>query len=101
MKKALLRRFRLAADGFRDKFRGAKLEKRETSAQYAARLSSLFDRWVYLSGTANKFAALRNFLLTKQFTRSVPCKMSLFFREGKSKKLDKMADLADRSLKVQ
>ncbi|KAG0444929.1 hypothetical protein HPB47_013214, partial [Ixodes persulcatus] len=42
LKKALLQRFRLTADGFRDKLRGAKAEKGETCTQYAARFSSLF-----------------------------------------------------------
>uniref|UniRef100_A0A6B0V0I4 Putative tick transposon n=1 Tax=Ixodes ricinus TaxID=34613 RepID=A0A6B0V0I4_IXORI len=101
VKKALLQRFRLTADGFRDKFRSAKPEKGETGTQYAARLSSLFDRWVDLSGTAKDVAALRNLLLTEQFVRSVPSKMSLFLRERKSKQLGEMADLADRYLEAQ
>uniref|UniRef100_A0A6B0VDB5 Putative reverse transcriptase n=1 Tax=Ixodes ricinus TaxID=34613 RepID=A0A6B0VDB5_IXORI len=101
VKKALLQRFRLTADGFRDKFRSAKPEKGETGTQYAARLSSLFDRWVDLSGTAKDVAALRNLLLTEQFVWSVPSKMSLFLRERKSKQLGEMADLADRYLEAQ
>lgn len=101
VKKALLQRFRLTADGFRDKFRGARPEKGETGTQYAARLSSLFDRWIGLSGTEKEFSALRNLLLTEQFVRSVSPKMSLFLRERKGRALEDIASLADRYLEAQ
>ncbi|CAN8008595.1 unnamed protein product [Ixodes pacificus] len=49
VKKALLQRFCLTAEGFREKFRDAKPEKGETGTQFA-RLTSLIDRWVDLTG---------------------------------------------------
>ncbi|KAG0430534.1 hypothetical protein HPB47_022610 [Ixodes persulcatus] len=57
-----------------------------------------FDRWVDLSETPKEFNELRNLLLTEQFIRGVPPKLSLFFRERKGKELSDIADLADRYL---
>ncbi|CAN7980020.1 unnamed protein product, partial [Ixodes pacificus] len=101
VKKALLQRFRLTAEGFREKFRDAKPEKGETGTQFAVRLTSLFDRWVDLSETPKEFNGLRNLLLTEQFIRGVPPKLSLFLRERKGKELSDIADLADRYLEAQ
>lgn len=101
VKKALMKRFRLTAEGFRDKFRGAKPESGESGAQYATRLSSLFDRWVELSETTHDYESVRNLLLTEQFVKSCPPKLSLFIRERATKDLASMAELADRFLEAQ
>ncbi|XP_040064309.1 uncharacterized protein LOC120838441 [Ixodes scapularis] len=108
VKKALLQRFRLTAEGFREKFRDGKPEKGETGTQFAARLASFLDRWVDLSETAKDFDALRNLLLTEQFICGAPPpppppppKLSLFLRKRKSKELGDMAELADRYLEAQ
>ncbi|CAN7999983.1 unnamed protein product [Ixodes pacificus] len=65
VKKALLQRFRLTAEGFRVKSRDAKPEKGETGTQFAARLTSLFDWWVDLSETPKEFNGSRSLLLTE------------------------------------
>lgn len=101
VKRALMRRFRLTADGFREKFRNAKPEGGETGAQYAARLASLFDRWVELSETAKEYGSLRDLLLAEQFLKGCSPKLALFIRERTTKTLTDMADLADRYLEAQ
>ncbi|KAH7953029.1 hypothetical protein HPB49_003698 [Dermacentor silvarum] len=42
----LLLRFRYTAEGYREKFRKARPEEKETGLQYASRLASHFDRWM-------------------------------------------------------
>ncbi|XP_042147410.1 uncharacterized protein LOC121836549 [Ixodes scapularis] len=101
VKRALMRRFRLTADDFREKFRNAKPEGGETGAQYAARLASLFDRWVELSETAKEYNSLRDLLLAEQFLKGCSPKLALFIRERTTKTLADMADLADRYLEAQ
>ena len=44
VKKTLLERFRLTAEGFREKFRSCKPENSETGKQFVCRLSNYFDR---------------------------------------------------------
>ncbi|XP_040065085.1 uncharacterized protein LOC120838976 [Ixodes scapularis] len=101
VKRALMRRFRLTADGFREKFRNARPEGGETGAQYAARLASLFDRWVELSETAKQYDTLRDLLLAEQFLKGCSPKLALFIKERTTKTLADMADLADRYLEAQ
>ncbi|XP_042145250.1 uncharacterized protein LOC121835301 [Ixodes scapularis] len=101
VKKALMRRFRLTAEGFREKFRNAKPENGETGAQFAARLASLFDRWVELAETMKEYDTLRNLVLTEQFIKGCSPKLAIFIKERGSKTLDDMADLADRFLEAQ
>lgn len=84
MKKALLERFRLTAEGFREKFRGAKPEKGETGTQFAARLTSLLDRWLDLSKKPKEFDMLRDLLLTEQFIGKVSPKLSPVLTGAKS-----------------
>uniref|UniRef100_A0A6B0VEV3 Putative reverse transcriptase n=1 Tax=Ixodes ricinus TaxID=34613 RepID=A0A6B0VEV3_IXORI len=101
VKKALMRRFRLTAEGFREKFRNAKPESGETGAQFAARLASLFDRWVELAETNKEYDTLRNLVLTEQFIKGCSPKLAIFIKERGSKALGDMADLADRFLEAQ
>ncbi|KAG0414563.1 hypothetical protein HPB47_008259 [Ixodes persulcatus] len=101
VKKALMRRFRLTAEGFREKFRNAKPESGETGAQFAARLASLFDRWVELAETIKEYDTLRNLVLTEQFIKGCSPKLAVFIKERGSKALNDMADLSDRFLEAQ
>lgn len=100
-KNALMRRFRLTADGFREKFRDSKPGGGESGAQFAARLASLFDHWVDLAKTPKTYGSLRDLLLSEQFLRACSPKLSLFIRERSTRTLADMADLADRYLEAQ
>lgn len=55
VKDTLLKRFRLTAEGFREKFRTSKPEDSETGQQFVARLINYFDRWVDLSETEKTY----------------------------------------------
>ncbi|XP_064472919.1 uncharacterized protein LOC135387751 [Ornithodoros turicata] len=101
VKLALLQRFRLTAEGFREKFRSGKPMEGETGTQFAARLSNLFDRWVDLSETKHDYVNLRNLLLTEQFIKGCQPKLAVFLRERKTESLTDLAKLADRYLEAQ
>ncbi|XP_064468579.1 uncharacterized protein LOC135380569 [Ornithodoros turicata] len=101
VKNALLQRFRLTADGFREKFRSSKPEEGETGTQYAARIGSLFDRWVELSNTKKEYPSLREMLIMEQFVKGCPPKLALFLKERTGGSLEEMAALADRFMEAQ
>ncbi|XP_064456939.1 uncharacterized protein LOC135367578 [Ornithodoros turicata] len=101
VKAALLQRFRLTAEGFREKFRSGKPVDGETGTQFAARLSNLFDRWIDLSETKKDYASLRDLLLTEQFVKGCQPKLAMFLRERKTESLADLATLADRFLEAQ
>ena len=49
LKKAVLHRYQLTADGFRNKVREAKPDKGETAFQFFAQLKRYFDHWTDLA----------------------------------------------------
>lgn len=53
VKRALLQRFNLTEDGFRERFCGSAPKDGETVSQYVARLDKYWERWKELLG-ANK-----------------------------------------------
>lgn len=96
VKAALLKRFRLTAEGFRGRFRNMKPEDGETGSQFVTRLSSYFDRWVEFSNVqVEDYAALRELLIREQFIGNCSAKVAFFLKEKKLKTLDEVADAAD------
>ena len=51
LKEAVVRGYDLTGEGFRRKFRQAKIQSGETYSQFSARLDHYFTKWVELSGT--------------------------------------------------
>ncbi|KAM7284397.1 uncharacterized protein ISCGN_001491 [Ixodes scapularis] len=101
VKTALLKRFRFTADGFRDKFDSGKPADGETAAQFSARLSHYFDRWIELSDTKHEFKDLRELLIKERFLHGCHSNMALYLKERKAKSLGEMLDLADQFLEAQ
>ncbi len=62
LKESLLKRFQLTEEGFRLKFRNGKPESGESSGQFVARLDNYLMRWMELSGVANTYEGLRDFV---------------------------------------
>lgn len=67
LKTALLRRFELTDDGFKTRFRSCRPEQCETFAQFSARLSSYFDRWIEMAKVPRTFDGLYDLMLGDQF----------------------------------
>ncbi|XP_077499788.1 uncharacterized protein LOC144110628 isoform X1 [Amblyomma americanum] len=101
VKKALLQRFRLTAEGFRERFCTAKLEDSETAKQFSCRLSNYFDRWLDMSNTEKSFEGVRDKLVTEQFLACCSSKLALFLKERKLCSLEEFADTADQFLEAQ
>lgn len=82
---ALLKRFRLTVDGFREKFRTGKPANGEAATQYAARLSHYSGRWTELSETAQEYGALRDLPIKEAVTRACP-----YLKGRKAKTIEEM-----------
>src|SRR6266536_3527295 len=67
LSKALLKRFLLTAEHFRQSFRSQKIKAGETYSQYMTRLSGLLSRWTELSHTEDTVASWRSLFLREQF----------------------------------
>lgn len=96
IKTALLKRYDMTEDGFRRKFRTAKLDSGETHTQFAQRLANYLDRWVQLSQTNKTYEHLCDLLLKEQLLNAVDNELALFLRERCPKTVDDMAVLAEK-----
>ena len=73
LKTALLKRFKLTADGYRNKFRSAKSEDGESTSQYLSRLKSYVDRWVQMSEVTPTYENLSDLIVYEQFLKICNC----------------------------
>ncbi|KAJ8044704.1 hypothetical protein HOLleu_07512 [Holothuria leucospilota] len=93
---APLHKYQLTAEGFRNKFRTAKLESGETYIQLRARIKGYLIRWVELGGKDKTYDDLVDRLLQEQIIRSGGKEMTMFLKERKPDDSKAMAKLADK-----
>lgn len=86
LKTALLRRFELTDDRFKQKFRSCRPEQCETFAH----------RWIEMSKVPRSFEGLYDLMLRDQFIHICNQDLRLFLKERIPDNLQKMADLADQ-----
>lgn len=96
LKDALLRRFQLTEEEFRQKFYNAKAEPGETAHQYMTRLEGYIDRWIQLSETPSTFDGLRDLITKEQFIDSCHKELATFLRERKLKDRKEVLKTADK-----
>ena len=81
LKKALLERYQLNAEGFRCKLRESTAEEGENPAQFLTRLESYLQRWTELSETSKTYEGLRNLILSEQFLATCSPELRTFLKE--------------------
>ena len=64
---ALLKRYQLTEEGFRQKFRNSKQEIGDTAGQFVIRLSNYLVRWMELGKVKSTFEGLRDLIVREQF----------------------------------
>lgn len=101
LKRALLQRFLYTAEGYRDKFRGARPENRETAKQFSSRLAGYFDHWLELSQTERSFSGLRELIIAEQFVKSCSPALRVFLKERNCRTLHELAQTADNFVEAQ
>ncbi|XP_064486070.1 uncharacterized protein LOC135398614 [Ornithodoros turicata] len=96
VKQALLQRFRLTEDGFREKFRDSAPKDGETVAQYIARLDNYWERWIELSKTTKEYNEVKELLLKEQLYAHTDDKLTLYLRERKGETLKELVNRAEQ-----
>ena len=66
LKDALLKRFNLTEEGFKQKFKTAKPEVNEAPSQFLARLESYLMRWIELAEVVQNFDGLKILMVKEQ-----------------------------------
>src|SRR5260221_4333440 len=92
---ALLKRFLLTAEHFRQSFRTKKIETGETYSQFMSRLSGLFSKWTELSGTSSTYSDLRSLILREQFLQQESPELAIFLKEREFDSLLSLTHAAD------
>ncbi|XP_064470265.1 uncharacterized protein LOC135385018 [Ornithodoros turicata] len=96
VKQALLHRFRLTEDGFREKFRDSAPKEGETVSQYVARLDNYWERWIELSNTKKEYENVKDLLLKEQLFTHSDEKLTLYMRERKGENLQELVARAEQ-----
>lgn len=95
LKHALMKRYQLTEDGFRNKFYKSKAEVGETAVQFMARLDNYFQRWITLAGVDKTYEGLQDLILREQFVGACHRDLFMFIRERTPKSAGDVVALAD------
>ena len=95
LKNALLHRYDLTQEGFRQKFRTAKVEVGETYTQFLSRITGYFNRWIKMSGINQDYEGLIDLLLREQLLNSAGKELTLYLKERTPDSAHKLAELAE------
>ena len=96
LKAALLRRFNLTEESFRRKFFTVRPEKSETPSQFTVQLSRTLDRWIDSTGIEKNYESVKDLLICEQFLKQCHSDLEAYLREGKNKKFEDLAKVAER-----
>jgi hypothetical protein len=100
LKKALLKRYQLTAEGFQKKFREDRPSEGESVYQFIARMKRYLQRWIDLSDIEQTFDGLCNLIIREQFVNSCNAELAVFIRERVPKNIDEMTKLAEQYLEA-
>ena len=100
LKKAILRRYQLTAEGFRNKFRSYNPEREETVKQFGARLKRYLTRWIDLSGIEKNFENVIDLCLREQFINKCSPEIALFVKEREPDSFDNVIKIAEQYLEA-
>ncbi|KAJ8040949.1 hypothetical protein HOLleu_15410 [Holothuria leucospilota] len=81
LKVALLQRYNLTEDGFRDKLRNSRIKPGETYVQFGERLRGYLNRWVETANLQKNFDDLSDLIIREQIVSHCGRDMSIFLKE--------------------
>ena len=100
LKGALLQRFQLTEEGFRNKFRYGKPKEGETTMQFLARIDNYLKSWVNLAKIENIFEGVCDLLLREQLLNTSSKDLRVFVKEHSCDTAEELARLSDRYLEA-
>ena len=100
LKKALLDRYNLNAEGFRMKLGDSVADEGESPAQFITRLDSYLNKWIELSKIPKTFAGMVQLVLTEQFTSTCSNDLATFLKERTCGSLKDLGETANKYLEA-
>ena len=83
----MLKRFNLAEESFKQKFKSARAEVGEAPTEFIARLENYLMRWINLANVEKNFDGLMNLIVREQYLESCPVQMAIFLRERENQRI--------------
>ncbi|XP_055886011.1 uncharacterized protein LOC129926391 [Biomphalaria glabrata] len=96
LKEALLVQFELTSDSYHKKFRGSRLERKETYVNLCDRLDKYLGKWLALSKMPETFEGLRNLILAEQLRDCLTQETRIYVNEQQATDPSDIAIAADR-----
>ena len=96
LKTALLKRYELTEEGYKNKFYKSKPESGESPAQFIVRLENYFMRWVTLAKIDQSFEGLRTLLVRERYLATCSKTLEVFLRERAIKGLEELGKIAEQ-----
>ncbi|KAK0055907.1 hypothetical protein Bpfe_014576, partial [Biomphalaria pfeifferi] len=98
LKEALLVQFELTSESYHKKFRGSRLERKETYVNLCDRLDKYLGKWLALSKMPETFEGLRNLILAEQLRDCLTQETRIYVNEQQVIDPSDIAIAADRYL---
>ena len=96
VKTALLKGYDLTEEGYRLKFRHAKIQHGESYIQFACRIEKYLDRWLELSPYSNSLEGIKSLVLQEQVFDTCNKELIMFIKERQPSSLQNLLVLADQ-----
>ena len=98
LKEALLKRYELTENGFRNRFKTSKPEHGESPEQFFIRLGNYLTRWIELSGINKDYDSLCDLLIKDQFISSCPTDLAIHLKERAPSDLHELSKISEQYL---
>jgi hypothetical protein len=98
LKKALLDRYQLDAEGFRKKLRESLATDGERPEQFIERLKGYLYKWIEMAGAKQKFDDLVFLMLAEQFVSKCSNNLAVYLKTVTFKNLDELGEIAHKFL---
>ena len=100
LKKALLDRYHLNAEGFRMKLRESIADEGESQAQFITRLENYLNKWIELTKIPKTFAGMVQLILTEQFISMCSNDLATFLKDPTWESLKDLGETANKYLEA-
>ena len=100
LKKALLDRYHLNAEGFWMKLRDSIADEEESPAQFITRFENYLNKWIELTKIPKTFAGMVQLILTEQFISTCSNDLATFLKERTCESLKDLEETANKYLEA-
>ena len=100
LKNALLKRYNLTENGYRQKFRTCKAQMDESIDEFATRMKTYLEKWIELSDSEKTYEGIRDLILKEQILDACPSSLKIHLQERETNNLEELLKVAEKYIKA-